>query len=583
MSHSQKQHRYQKGMSLVEVTIAMAIGLIVTLGAGYLISQSRQVQRKVVVQNDMDRAHYIMLQMARSSTFLSRELGMIDDRGRPVDSTRNRNLASCLAGNPLPGVNCSQFSSGGTVRLKDGSSLQNKILKYFSKVAFFNALTVTPAQAQTQEPMRTTTTTSTLRQERLPTTTTTTAKKVGTGGPGEQHTTTNGCTGEMCGIESELRWNLNCSASGCEPMSLEVETWVEQKEPVGDGPVTSARSQKTTMAMPGYLLGQRYDLDLSCAQTQLLTGINHKTQDGLCNGIVGGDNLCDPQRPLRTFASDRDACQNPVNHRCNVTGFAQVNLQRGICTTATASPPCAPVNCTVSGWSYTPWGYSDPVNNCGQWQRTGNRTITQEPSCGGTSCPNLSTIETDPAQYRACPGTPVNCTLGPEELISTSFTDPVGLCGVRTDTYVRPIVTPESNGGTCPSLEDRTRTQDTNVACSCSGSASGATFASNNTMPGTCIQWRNAWLNNSRNYINSLSISATHKNEAHAALSNFNNWIMNNYTKTGEEFYEVQGRNASIRWRMSFGKLGDWDVTPQIPGPPTEQNCHVSVSFSSCP
>lgn len=115
----------QKGMSLYEVVVSLGIATLVGFGAAYVVAQSQVLQTKSVAITNIDTEHYIALQKARSMSFMSRQLGLIDPKGNPETTARARQLAACLTGTADNTIDCRQFHSSGTIQSAGGSSGDN--------------------------------------------------------------------------------------------------------------------------------------------------------------------------------------------------------------------------------------------------------------------------------------------------------------------------------------------------------------------------------------------------------------------------------------------------------------------------
>lgn len=86
----------QSGYSLAGLMASVAITAIVALGAAYVIISAQKTANFSDIQNEIDRAHYLNLQLSRNPAFILRQPGF--EKGGA--------LYSCLQHSPLAGVNC---------------------------------------------------------------------------------------------------------------------------------------------------------------------------------------------------------------------------------------------------------------------------------------------------------------------------------------------------------------------------------------------------------------------------------------------------------------------------------------------
>jgi hypothetical protein len=90
----------QNGLSLIELTIAAALTAAVSLGAGAVMYNSAKASRFATIQNDIDRIHYLNLQVSRNIEYVKSFLKL------STDSV----LLSCLQMNPSD-TNCAQYNT----------------------------------------------------------------------------------------------------------------------------------------------------------------------------------------------------------------------------------------------------------------------------------------------------------------------------------------------------------------------------------------------------------------------------------------------------------------------------------------
>src|SRR6185312_8712638 len=86
----------QSGYSLAGLMASVAITAIVALGAAYVIISAQKTANFSDIQNEIDRAHYLNLQLSRNPAFILRQPGF----------EKTGALYSCLQHSPLAGVNC---------------------------------------------------------------------------------------------------------------------------------------------------------------------------------------------------------------------------------------------------------------------------------------------------------------------------------------------------------------------------------------------------------------------------------------------------------------------------------------------
>ena len=118
---------------------------------------------------------------------------------------------------------------------------------------------------------------------------------------------------------------------------------------------------------------------------------------------------------------------------------------------------CTPNACVVSSWSS--WS-SCSANSCGQLgQERRSRTISSQPSCGGTACPSLD-------ETRQCySSTPVNCQLSSWSEWSPCTASSCGTLGTQSSSRHR-IIT-EQCGGTCTSTFRKTQSCYSRAVVNC--------------------------------------------------------------------------------------------------------------------
>jgi hypothetical protein len=118
-----KMNRYDKnqsGYSLVGLVMATAITAIVALGAAYILSNSQNVSSFGTLQNEIDRIHYLNLQLSRNPAFIMRQPGF----------EKTGALYHCLQHSPLPGSDCTQLRAPAnyvTPPPQTGTPLQKNI------------------------------------------------------------------------------------------------------------------------------------------------------------------------------------------------------------------------------------------------------------------------------------------------------------------------------------------------------------------------------------------------------------------------------------------------------------------------
>lgn len=142
--------------------------------------------------------------------------------------------------------------------------------------------------------------------------------------------------------------------------------------------------------------------------------------------------------PLSTGAAKRAAC---VSRRRTVT--ANPSCGGSSCPALSETQPCgAPLtDCVLSVW--TAWSACSTSCQGGTQSRT--RTISTNPSCGGTNCGVLG-------ESQSCGAAPVNCVVG-----AWSAWDACSVsCGGGVQSQTRGVTTAASCGGaTCPPLSQQ--------------------------------------------------------------------------------------------------------------------------------
>eukprot|EP01012_Entosiphon_sulcatum_P049575 TRINITY_DN6820_c0_g1_i6.p1 TRINITY_DN6820_c0_g1~~TRINITY_DN6820_c0_g1_i6.p1 ORF type:complete len:7637 (+),score=112.47 TRINITY_DN6820_c0_g1_i6:5459-28369(+) len=123
--------------------------------------------------------------------------------------------------------------------------------------------------------------------------------------------------------------------------------------------------------------------------------------------------------------------------------------------------PC-PVDCRVSSWSS--WG--ECSKTCGGGEQQRSRSVLQQATHGGVSCPHLSEYQECNAQL--CP---IDCLVGQW----TPWSDCTLKCGGGITTRSRPVQVAASNGGLqCPVTEEKQSCNSDACATDCSVSSWGA-------------------------------------------------------------------------------------------------------------
>src|SRR6185312_13559701 len=98
----------QNGISLIELLVAAVLTAAVALGGAYVVSQTQRVNMLATAQSDVDRVHYLHLQIARNVANIQK-LYNINISANMIANDPNSNFLKCLQMNPAA-VNCQQYS-----------------------------------------------------------------------------------------------------------------------------------------------------------------------------------------------------------------------------------------------------------------------------------------------------------------------------------------------------------------------------------------------------------------------------------------------------------------------------------------
>lgn len=105
----------QNGLSLIEISIAAALTAIVALGGAFVVSRSQQTAVFSTIQNDIDRTHYLNIQVARNVNNVLAAIGI--DPTKTTIEQQDPNLLACLQMNPQNTIDCTTYNNHAPYQL----------------------------------------------------------------------------------------------------------------------------------------------------------------------------------------------------------------------------------------------------------------------------------------------------------------------------------------------------------------------------------------------------------------------------------------------------------------------------------
>lgn len=115
------------GFSLVGLLTAVGITAIVALGAAYILSSSQNVSSFGNLQSEIDRMHYLNLQLARNPSFIMKQPGF----------EKNGVLYKCLQHSPPAGTDCTKLRAPASYVSSSSQSSRGGLQKNISSVIAF--------------------------------------------------------------------------------------------------------------------------------------------------------------------------------------------------------------------------------------------------------------------------------------------------------------------------------------------------------------------------------------------------------------------------------------------------------------
>ncbi|XP_048583508.1 protocadherin Fat 4 isoform X2 [Nematostella vectensis] len=190
-------------------------------------------------------------------------------------------------------------------------------------------------------------------------------------------------------------------------------------------------------------------------------------------GAWGGCNAQCEQNGVRTRS--RSIRTNPT---CGGTGCPSLTQ------TTPCRGPCCRRDCIVSSWAA--WSKcSAPTGQCGanSGSKSRVRTVTRQPSCGGSACPGLT-------ESASCTPVPITCIVSGWSSWGACAADN-GRCGAGTQTRTRQITRQPYCSSPCPALSGKRSCTHSCCPVSCQVSGWGAWGACSTTCgTGTKVRTR---------------------------------------------------------------------------------------------
>jgi hypothetical protein len=140
----------------------------------------------------------------------------------------------------------------------------------------------------------------------------------------------NACAGttptDLCPIQRTTKYRIICStATSCDAVELKVDTTYKKQNDDVESPFVNRTGR---VQVPGMALVSREAIDFSCAEANILSGIDYPTLTAICNPFTGL-NKSPNQEPLNRFATNPSSSadwQELANSNCSGFGFKDIGL-----------------------------------------------------------------------------------------------------------------------------------------------------------------------------------------------------------------------------------------------------------------